>query len=189
MDDAITQNLFESVRHAVERVCQHAQEDLKQIITEGDLQSWIFVELVKDHSILASGVHVHSQINYLKEDSSLGHLPDIVLLPSSAYSVDSSGELHDRKGYTVRGSSIAIEIKLLRSHRRDGFVSSVEEDLAKLKRIRDQHYAHDEFHRFFAASVVLCRQHLSDDDITQLQDYAIGSEIALWIYNSPNLNS
>ena len=56
----------------------------------------------------------------------MGNLPDIVLLPPTAYDVDPNGELHDRKGYTVRGSSIAIQLKLLRSHRIDSFVGSVE---------------------------------------------------------------
>lgn len=184
MDDEITQDLFECVRCAVERVCQRAQNDHTLVVTEADLQSWIFVELVNDRTIRQSDVHVHTQINYLKDNDSLGHVPDIVLLPSSAYSVDPNGELHDRKGYTVSGSSIAIELKLLRSHRRDGFVHSVEEDLAKLKCIRDRHYTFDQAHMFFAASVVLCRQPLFDDEMAQLRKAAAESAIELWIFGN-----
>ena len=183
MDDEITQDLFECVRCAVERVCQRAQNDHTLVVTEADLQSWLFVELVNDRTIRQSDVHIHTQINYLKEDDSLGHVPDIVLLPSSAYSVDPDGEMHNRKGYTVLGSSIAIELKLLRSHRRDGFVHSVEEDLSKLKCIRELHYTLDHAHRFFAVSVVLCRQPLFGNEEALLRKAAEEAAVELWIFN------
>jgi hypothetical protein len=185
MDVGINDALFETVRRAVERVCQRAQEDRKLVVTEGDLQSWIFVELAEVSTIRESDVHVHMQINYLKDDDSLGHVPDIVLLPSSAYSVNPDGGLYDRKGYTVWGSSIAIELKLLRSHRSDGFTISVKEDFVKLQRIRDRHYTPDRDHRFYAASVVLCRQHLPEDDVANLREAAAEAGVQLWIFNKP----
>jgi hypothetical protein len=183
MDEKITPELFARVRDAVERVCQRAQKDRMLIVTEADLQSWIFVELTKDSAICDCDVYVHTQINYLKEEDCLGHVPDIVLLPSSSYSVNPDGGLHDRKGYTIWGSSIALELKLLRSHRRDGFILSVKEDLAKLKCIRERHYNFEQVHKFFAASVILCRQHLSASDVAQLRMASAEAKVEIWIFN------
>jgi len=183
MENIITNSLFLSVEQAVARACRRAQQDPKLVITEGDLQSHIFAELIGDQGVRESGAYVHNQINYLKEDGRLGLVPDIVLLDPDSYSVDENGALHDRKGYSVWGSSIAIELKLLRSNRSNGFVDGVLDDIAKLKRIRAQHYTNDTIHRYFAASVVLCRQDLSREGVEQLREAAADSEISLWLFS------
>lgn len=183
MMDNINISLFKSVKSTVENVCRRAQNDSMLIVTEADLQAWIYTELVKNPKIQESCIHVHSQINYLKKNGRLGNIPDIVLLPSDAYGVDAGGNLHDRKGYTIWGSSIAIELKLLRDHRSDGFVHSVKKDIAKLKFIRDQHYAMTNVYSFFAASVILCRQTLADIHVARLHEIAAKAEIDLLIFN------
>ena len=183
MPDDVDQNLFAVVRDAVARLCLRGQEEPKLIITEGDLQSLVFTELVRDPGILDREIDVHNQINYLKENGALGNLPDIVLLPPSAYSVDADGELHDRKGYTVWGSSIAIQLKLLRSRRQNGFIESVEEDFDKLKQIRESHYNQDAVHNFFGAVTVLCRQRLATDEVNRLRLYADQAGFELWLFN------
>lgn len=183
MENVITDRLFSSVEQAVRRVCVRAQSDSNLIITEGDLQSRIFAELVGDERIIESGAHVHTQINYLKRNGKLGLVPDIVLLAPNAYSVDEDGALHERKGYTVWGSSIAIELKLLRAHRKDDFIKSVTEDIKKLKGIRDQHYQNYLEYQFFAASVVFCRQPLSSVDEEILRMSAERLDIPLWLFN------
>ena len=184
MPDDVDKDLFEVVRVAVGRICRRGQVEPKLIITEGDLQSLVFTELVHDPEILDREIDVHNQINYLKENGALGNLPDLVLLPPNAYSVDTNGELHDRKGYTVWGSSIAVQLKLLRSHRHDGFLESVEDDFNKLKQIRQSHYNQDPDHSFFGAVAVLCRQRLSTDAVNRLGLYADEAGFELWLFNN-----
>ena len=183
MPDDVDQSLFGVVRDAVARVCRRGQVEPKLIITEGDMQSLVFSEVFRDPGILDREIDVHNQINYLKENGALGNLPDIVLLPPSAYSVDTNGELHDRKGYTVWGSSIAIQLKLLRSHRHDGFIESVKEYFDKLKQIRGSHYSQDSDHNFFGAVTVLCRKRLSTDTVSRLRLYADEAGFELWLFN------
>ncbi len=183
MNCSITDSLFLRVRYAVERVFQRYQENHKLVVTEADLQSWIFVELANDAEISRSEIHIHSQIDYINNDGFLACRPDIVLLPTGAYSVTSDGELYDRKGYTVYGDSIAIEIKFIRSHRNDDPVLKIKEDIDKLKAIRDRHYQCDKVYKFFAASVVLCRRRLSEFNVADLRATEAETGISLWLFN------
>lgn len=187
MKDNINEILFAKVEAAVKRVRERAQRNHKLVITEADLQSLIYMELVMNKEIKRKAIHVHAQINYLKGDGALGLIPDVVLLPADSYTVNREGGLYYRKGYEFRGSSIALELKLLRSHRStSGFAVDVLVDLNKLERIRETHYVNDPKHRYFAASVVFCRQSLPEEDKEKLQKEAKASKVPLWLYDIPN---
>jgi hypothetical protein len=186
MDNGITQELFDQVHSAVDIICKRALSEPKLVLTEGDLQSWIFSELVKDATLSHKGLHIHCHFNYLKNETKLGNIPDIVIIPLNAYDIDSNGNLYNQKGYTVWGDSIALELKLIRSHRKDGIASAVRKDLDKLKSIRERHYTKSRVHSFFAASVILCRRRLPDEYILGLRSAAEEREIPIWIYNMPN---
>lgn len=189
MSDLITEELFRAVESTVRMVGSKALEDEKLVLTEVDLQAWIFAEIVNNpyiESIANGDVHVHTEFNYLKYNRRLGMIPDIVLVPRDHYSVSRDGELHYRKGYTFWGSSIALELKILRSFRRGSFVASVATDIQKLSRIRQLHYDGDRNHRFFGATVILCRHNLSNEDEQSLFTNGRQNDIQVWILKHNN---
>lgn len=186
----ITQELFDQVKRAVSLVCERSLANDKLVLTEADLESRIYAELLHSQipTVDDGSVHIHAQMNFLKPNGSLGWKPDIAIIPDSHYTVSPNGELTYRKGYTHWGSSIALELKLLRTnHRTSGILKGVIGDIKKLSRIRDTHYGEvDPTHTFMGASVILCRQVLPDNCVHMIQETGSRLSIPVWIFNSPD---
>ncbi len=180
-DPVITAQLFSKVIDLIADLCvKVSAPDKKEVIlTEADLQSWIFYCLQNDLEQAGSGdlctgdVGVHCNVAFLDEGKSqLNKRPDIILLDKKEYSSNSSGALYKRKGFTVWGSAIMIEIKLCRgiscSSRK---LRSWKEDIKKLSKLGEAHFSNRE-ESFFPLFVALCKERIPRSLEDGLADYA-----------------
>jgi hypothetical protein len=194
--ETISPELFQGVVSAIQRLCDKAslQENSKMILTEADLQSWIFCYL---HSYLVGdtviggatdngGFGVHSQTSFLDDERKLRIKPDLVIIAKQEYSVspDSSDSLCWRKGYSAWGSSIPIELKILRTcYNPKNEYRKWQKDINKLHLIKSIHYSDppENAYKCFPLFVLFCRQELSEDLSDKLKRYAISKSIDLII--------
>lgn len=146
------------------------------ILTEADLQSWIFCYLQRslvDNPMFGGATDkghfgVHSQISFLGENKKLGLRPDLIIIAKTEYSVapESSDGLYKRKGYSAWGSSIPIELKILRicSNEKNEY-GKWQEDIDKLHQTKSYHYSNlpEDRYKCFPLFVLFCRKELPVD--------------------------
>ena len=178
----ITTGLFKEVMEVVHDVCNTALDNPKLILTEADIQSHLFASLLNLRQVTDGNVSVHSELNFLKDERTLGHKPDLILLQKNEFCIDSEGELIDRKGYTIWGSSIALELKFFRESSTLYYLRSVITDIEKLANIKEQHYTEQDYY-FFGASVLLCRRTPPANVLSEINQKSIEKNIPFKIYN------
>lgn len=163
------------VVQTIEEVLQRAHA--KQLLTEYDLQSWVFIALAKQLQIDSpdSLLGLHCQSQFLKNDANFGFVPDLTVLNLDEYSIAPDGTLYGKKGHTIWGDSILIEIKLHRGHRpfrkRDAL-----KDIRKLADVRHRHYQQG---HYFPIFVLACRLQLPAEMIPEIQRFADGNDVRL----------
>ena len=135
-----------------------------RFLTEHDLQAWIVRRLISDLNAASDNaeVGIHCQPRYLDGDGRLSIEPDIVVFNKGEYSIDPSGELAPRKGFTFWGSSIAIELKLFRGNR-TGDVTLCLRDIRKLAELRSIHYSCEQRFRFWPLFCVYSRGQIPEN--------------------------
>jgi hypothetical protein len=201
LNPAITKILFDRVTNSVAKFCDdtsmHGRID---VLTEGDMQAWIFHYLQLDLSEAGGGaaesgcnkIGIHCNPYFLtyrqieegidEGKSILNKSPDIVILDKEEYSLCPSGSLFKRKGFTAWGSAIMLELKLLRpmysiSHQAEHW----KEDIDKLDLLKRTHYPPGSPEKFFSLFVLLCRQNLPQDDAVEIQTYAASKGVIIMI--------
>jgi hypothetical protein len=185
--------IFQKAVHAIQKLCDKAslKENSKMILTEADLQSWIFCYLQRfladDLEVDGatdkgcSGVHCHPSVK--DENQQLRIKPDIVIFAKSEYSVSPSSDddLLIRKGFYSWGTSILMELKILRtSYNIETEFRKWKKDINKLGSIITLHYS-DPSVRALPLFVLFCRKELSDNQIDKLARYASLKSINLII--------
>lgn len=163
----------DAVVRTIEEVLEGAHA--KQFLTEYDVQSWVFIRLVGQLGIgtIGSQLGLHCQTQFLKDEADFGFIPDLAVLNLDEYSVERDGTLYGKKGCTIWGDSILIEIKLHRGHRpfrkRDAL-----KDIQKLADVRHRHYQQGGYYPIF---VLACRRHPSPEIIQEIQQFADGTGV------------
>lgn len=165
---SVNEELFNKVIKSINRFCTKAIKtgNTKMVLTEADLQAWIFHHLLHDlrkesgwgDKTNSKQIGIHCNPYLLDEAYFLKKAPDIIILDKQAYDVDSSGSLYSRKGYTLWASSIIIlELKLFRNNHRESqdLIEKWKEDIDKLMNLRTQHYPRDSRNKFFPTFVLL----------------------------------
>jgi len=181
--DKITTKLFEDVHDVIDKVCRAAIDNPVDILCEADLEVKICAKLATDiKNIQIEDIHVRTQIPFLNKNRKLRHIPDIVLLDKTHYSLDATSELYPRKGFTHWGSAIVLELKLMRGHTKGSVIKDTLTDIKKLAELRTLHYDNDPNHSYFPAVVLLSKRPLSAVDRHRLQTCADENFVALWIY-------
>jgi len=192
----ISPQLFQSAVHAIQELCDRAslQGNSKMILTEADLQSWIFCYLQKtlvDDLIFRGATDnghygVHSQTSFLDKDRRLQLRPDLIIIEKQEYSVhsESNDSVYWRKEYSAWGSSIPIEIKFLRTcYNLKNEYRKWQKDINKLHLIKSIHYnnSQEDAYKCFPLFVLFCKQELPDYFSDQLKSHARGKSIDLII--------
>jgi hypothetical protein len=138
----IMEQLFSEAISAIAALldCACLPENSKMILTEKDLQARIVAQLLRDlgakygstDGSMLDKIGIHCELSFM-HNGQLRLYPDIAILDTQGYSVDRNGELYQRKGYTVWGNAILIELKLRKSQSsgRSG-LDSWEKDIDKL---------------------------------------------------------
>jgi hypothetical protein len=187
--------IFQKAVHAIRRLCDKAslEENSKMILTEADLQSWIFCYLQRfladdlevDGATDNGRFGVHCETSFLNENEKLQIKPDVIIIAKEDYSVDPklNDSLYRRKGYSAWGSSIPIELKILRTYNTPGNeYRKWQYDIDKLNRIKSLHYGNPtDSEKCFPLFVLFCRVELSDDLRNKLQRYARCKNVSLII--------
>ena len=119
----------------------------KNILSEGDMQSWVFtylqVDLREDSGLLLDNrIGIDCNLSYLSAPlrlrGKLNKYPDVIILDTDEYDTHESCDLYDRKGFTAWGSAIMLELKLLRTSNNINNQKKLwEKDIDKLDLIRD----------------------------------------------------
>ena len=145
---SVNEKLFDKVIKSISRFCKKAIKtgNTKMVLTEADLQAWIFHHLLYDlrkesgwgDRTNSKKIGIHCNTSLLNEEYKLRKVPDIIILDKQAYNVDSLDSLYPRKGYTLWGSSIIIlELKLFRTnHSESQQIVEWKEDIDKLMNLR-----------------------------------------------------
>jgi hypothetical protein len=193
-ESVITEKLFGKIIDSIKLFCRDVSGSHMEevILTEADLQSWTFYRLISDLEELGQGrvgageAGLHCNIAFLDQiNGNLSMRPDVVLLDKKEYSANSSGELHRRKGYTLWGSSIMIEIKLLRANMQaSSALESWKQDLDKLRDLYDSLYSYGQA-QFFPLFLLHCKKQMAEYDSYCLKQYASGKGVSV-IISCPN---
>jgi hypothetical protein len=187
--------IFQRAVDIIRNLCNMAsqQENSKMILTEADLQSWIFyhlqhflrVHLESDGATDNGRFGVHCETSLLNENKKLQIKPDVIIIAKEDYSVvpESNDSLCRRKGYSFWGSSIPIELKILRRYNNSkNEYRKWKYDIDKLNRIKSLHYSNStNSEKCFPLFVLLCRVELPDDLRNKLQRYAKRMSVGLII--------
>lgn len=118
-ETVINKALFDKTIEHLDNFCKKVIEpcNSQMILTEGDLQSWIFHDLLcnleKEYNLEdetnSKAIGIHCNPRFLNITRHLRIEPDIIILDKKEYSVNSSGSLsRRRKGYDFWGSSIVL---------------------------------------------------------------------------------
>lgn len=186
----VNEELFNKVIKSINRFCTKAIKtgNTKMVLTEADLQAWIFHHLQYDlrkesgwgDKTNSKQIGIHCNPSLLDEANLLRKAQDSTILDKHAYAVDSSGSLYPRKGYTLWGSSIIIlELKLFRNNHRESqdLIEKWKEDIDKLMDLRIQHYPQDSRNKFFPTFVLLGKQKISVETVDQIKQYSIDNKV------------
>ncbi|NUN66124.1 hypothetical protein HCU40_15510 [Pseudanabaena biceps] len=186
---SVNEKLFNKVIKSINRFCTKAikTDSTKMVLTEADLQAWIFHHLLHDlrkesgwdDETNSKKIGIHCNTYLLNEEYQLRKVPDIIILDKQAYDVDPSGSLYSRKGYTLWGSSIIIlELKLFRTnHSESQKIVEWKKDIDKLMNLRMQHYPRDSPNKFFPTFVLLGKQNISVETVDQIKQYSIDNKV------------
>ena len=186
---SVNEKLFDKVIKSISRFCKKAIKtgNTKLVLTEADLQAWIFHHLLYDlrkesgwgEKTNSKQIGIHCNPYLLGEAYMLTKIPDIIILDKQAYDVDSSGSLYSRKGYTLWGSStIILELKMFRTiHRESQEIDKWKKDIDKLMDLRMQHYPRDSPNKFFPTFVLLGKQNISVETVDQIEQYSIANKV------------
>lgn len=177
----ISKECFDIVKGAVEDVLSQGFECPRKFLTEHDLQAWIFRELIAklNMSMADSVLGIHCQTRFLDSDRLLHLEPDIAIFNSDEYTIEPDGALTKRKGYTFWGSSILIEIKLLRGCRKIALLDSIL-DIDKLSLIRELHYsAEGQLEEYHPVFVLFSRPTLTHSDRRVLEEHAKSKNVSI----------
>ncbi|OYQ63348.1 hypothetical protein B9G53_17390 [Pseudanabaena sp. SR411] len=188
-NSSVNEELFNKVIKSINRFCTKAVKtgNTKMVLTEADLQAWIFHHLLYDlrkesgwgDKTNSKQIGIHCNPSLLGEAYLLTKVPDIIILDKQTYDVNPSGSLYSRKGYTLWGSSIIIlELKLFRTnHSESQKIIEWKKDINKLKDLRMQHYPPDSPNKFFPTFVLLGKQNISVETVDQIKQYSIDNEV------------
>jgi len=137
--------------------------------------SWLFMALVNRLGIGIAGseVGLHCQTQFLKDAADFGFIPDLAIFNLNEYSIHPDGALYGKKGCTIWGDSILIEIKLHRGHRPFRIREALK-DIQKLADVRRRHYQHG---LYFPVFVLACRIEPSAEMIQEIQRFADGNDV------------
>ena len=177
----ISKDCFDIVRESIKEVLLLGSQDPKKLLTEHDLQAWIFRDLVTklDIADTKSNLGVHCQTRFLDSNRLLQIEPDIAIFNSDEYTIEADGALTKRKGYTLWGSAILVELKLVRGCRKVALLDAMF-DIDKLNLIRDLHYSNPEDTcEYYPLFVLFSRPTLAEADRQRLEEYAISKEVSI----------
>jgi hypothetical protein len=187
-NSAISEELFDKVIKCIDKFCKKALKpnNTKMVLTEGDLQAWIFHHLVCDlrkesgwgYKTDGKQIGIHCNPSFLNTDDKLRNIPDVVILDKQEYSVESTGDLYPRKGYTLWGSSIMLELKLFRTiHSETEKLEEWKQDINKLVRLRANLYPPNNPEKFFPAFVLLAKKNISTPKFDEIEQYATDNNV------------
>jgi hypothetical protein len=190
---AINEELFKRVIATVNSFRDKWQNSNHiNLLTEADMQAWMFHYLLSDLCSDAtddaegdaSKICIHCCTPYLddklRDGGNLRKVPDITILDRREYSIDPQSELFSRKGFTVWGSAIMLEIKLHRPiYSTAALMSNWKADIDKLSGIRRAHFGGDLGERFFPLFVIFSRQSLSSQEADDIDGYASNNDVAI----------
>lgn len=161
------------VVQVIEEVLERAYA--KQFLTEYDVQSWIFMRLADRLQIDSQDclLGLHCQTQFLKDEADFGFIPDLAVFNLDEYSVKPDGTLYGKKGCTIWGDSILVEIKLYRGHRPFRKRAALK-DIQKLADVRHRHYLEGLYYPIF---VLVCRRSVSPELIQEIQQFADSNEV------------
>ena len=185
----INKALFDKTIEHLKSFCQKVIEpcNSQMILTEGDLQAWIFHDLLyhlcnfeKEPSLgdttNSPAIGIHCNLSFLDSNGKLNKLPDIILLDKKEYNeykVNSSGHLDRRKGYVLWGSSILIELKLFRTISYENqHIHYWKKDIDKLINLKENLYPPEKQEQLFSAFVLVGKKSISDDKFKEIEKYA-----------------
>jgi hypothetical protein len=182
-DQSVNKKLFSKVIKSINKFCTKAinTDNAKMVLTEADLQAWIFHCLLHDlrkeisfgdeTNIKKIGIHCNTYL--LDEEDMLRKVPDIIILDNQAYDVNPSGTLYSRKGFTLwRSSTIILELKLFRTiHSESQHINGWKDDIDKLAHLRRLHYPQDSENELFPAFVLLGKRNIPVETVDQIKRY------------------
>ena len=182
-EPAITKELFEKTIEHLDRFCKKVIKpcNSKMILTEGDLQAWIFHDLLcnleKEYNLEdetnSKAIGIHCNPRFLNISEHLRIEPDIVILDKTEYDVYRLGALYSSKGFTMWGSSIMLELKLFRTiHYENQHIHYWKKDIDKLRNLKDNLYPREKQEQLFSAFVLVGKKIISKDKFKEIEKYA-----------------
>lgn len=190
----ITEELFEKTIKHIDSFCKKVIKpcNRKMILTEADLQAWIFHDLLcnigKESGLEdnpnSKAIGIHCNPSFLGSiGGNLTIVPDIVIFDKKEYDVDSSDELCKRKGYSFWGSSIVLELKLFRTHHSEVTqLKKWKEDIDKLMNLKTNLYPQDQLAKFFPAFVLVGNKNIDSSSFYKIEEYAIEKKVKPLIF-------
>ena len=179
INKALFDKAIEHLKSFYQKVIEPCNSQM--ILTEGDLQAWIFHDLLcnleKEYNLEdetnSKAIGIHCNPRFLNISEHLRIEPDIVILDKTEYDVYRLGASYSSKGFTMWGSSIMLELKLFRTiHYENQHIHYWKKDIDKLINLEKNLYQPEKQEQLFSAFVLVGKKSISEDKFKEIEKYA-----------------
>jgi len=181
-----TEHVVRVLKQVLVEVCNNPISAL----TEADLQAIAHHQLGADLSSReGSRFAVHAEMPFRNWSEHLKRRPDLTVIETSALSTEVTSEFYPRKGFTYKGSSILIELKLCRGHEPIA-LSDLKEDIRKLADLERHLYSDPQEDTMCdLIFVYLSKSAISEEEQQELEVYARANGVTPLLRSSATTTS